>query len=79
MKTTVSITKNYQIHIPKAIREAIGLNKPGQAKIETNGKSIIITPTQSPFLKMAGKYSHLKPSKKIDIDNIRDYIDYSKA
>ena len=35
------------------------------------------SPQKSEVMKLMGKYKHLKPTKKIDIDNIRDYIDYS--
>lgn len=77
MTTTVSITSQWQIYIPEDVRRAIGLTQPSQAKLEIKDNSLIITPQASPFLKLAGKYAHLKPVKPINLDHLRDYIDYS--
>lgn len=79
MATTITITRQWQIYIPNRIRSKLGLTVPGQAKVEVKGKKLIITPQKSEVLKLAGKYKHLYRKKPIDIDNIRDYIDYSKA
>lgn len=38
-----------------------------------------ITLQKSKILKIVGKYKNIEPTKKIDIDNIRDKIDYTKA
>ena len=77
MTTQTTITPKYQLHIPVSIRKAIGLTKHGKAIIRADGGKIIIEPIkESPLLKLAGT---LKPKKKIDIDNIRDHIDYSQA
>lgn len=77
MTQTIAITKQWQIHIPKAIRKAIGLVKPGVAEIKVEADKIIITPKKSSILELAGKYSHLYKKNPIDIDNIRNNIDYS--
>lgn len=79
MTHIVAITSNFQIHIPKSVRKQIGLTKPGQAKLEVKDKSVIITPQESPFLKSMGKYAHIKPVKPIDLDNVRDYVDWTKV
>jgi bifunctional DNA-binding transcriptional regulator/antitoxin component of YhaV-PrlF toxin-antitoxin module len=77
METTVSITKQWQIYLPQKVRKAMGLKHPTQAKLNVANKTLTITPTTSPYLKHVGKYTHLKPIKPIDLDNIRDFIDYS--
>ncbi len=77
MSQTIAITRQWQIHIPKAIRKAIGMQKPGIAEIRVADKKIIITPKKSGIWELAGKYHHLYKKKPIDLDNIRDYIDYS--
>lgn len=77
MTTTVSITSQWQIYLPQSVRKAMGLTHPTQAKLEVKNKKLTVTPYQSPILSMIGKYSHLKPIKPIDLDNPRDFIDYS--
>ena len=78
MTTTVSITRQWQIYIPQSIRKELGLKYPTQAKLEVKNKKLTVTPKSNPYLKLVGKYAHIKPVKPIDLDNIRDYIDYSK-
>lgn len=41
------------------------------------GDSLVIKPKKSAVLKLAGKYKNLSAKKKINLDNIRDRIDYS--
>lgn len=77
--TTITITRQWQVHIPKNVREGLGLKTPGKAKIETKGKKIVITPKESEILKLAGSLHHLYKKKPIDIDNVRDHIDYTRA
>lgn len=77
METIVSITSQWQIYLPQEIRKAMGLKHPTQAKLQVKNKQLTLTPVTSPYLKSVGKYAHLKPVKPIDLDNIRDYIDYS--
>lgn len=77
MSQTIAITRQWQIHIPKAIRKAIGMDKPGMAEIKVENNKIIITPKKSGILELAGKYEKYAKGKNIDLDNIRDYIDYS--
>lgn len=79
MQQTISITRKWQIHIPKAARQALKLNKPGQAEVRVKGKELIIRPIESKILQLAGKYAKYAKGKKINIDKIRDYIDYSNA
>ncbi|OIO17866.1 hypothetical protein COV53_04945 [Candidatus Gottesmanbacteria bacterium CG11_big_fil_rev_8_21_14_0_20_37_11] len=77
MLQTITITPKWQIYIPEKIRLAIGLFKPTRAEITVRQGTILIKPKKSRLLQMAGKYHHLSKNKKIDLDNIRDVIDYS--
>ena len=78
MLKTISITPKWQIHIPAEFRKILGLVKPGRAEMEIIKDAIVIRPKPSPILKLAGKYRDRKPLRKIDIEKIRDKIDYSK-
>lgn len=77
MNTTISVTNKWQIHIPKSLRGALGLDKPGKVTIQAVPGKIIITPTKSTIMQYAGKLHENYNKKKIKIDNIRDLIDYS--
>lgn len=77
MQATISITSKWQIHIPKAARKALGLTKPGKVEVKTYRNKLLLTPIESPILKLAGKYEKYAKGKKINLDRIRDYIDYS--
>lgn len=79
MQTTISITSQWQIHIPKAARKALKLTKPTQVEARTEGNKLVLTPVESKILKLAGKYAKYAKGKKINLDKIRDYIDYSQA
>ena len=79
MNATTTITQKFQVHIPLAIRQAVGLTKPSQAKISAKAGKIIIEPQISPIIKSAGKYKDKQPKTQVNIDNIRDQVDYSKA
>ncbi len=74
MQTYTTITSKFQVHIPVAIREKIGLKKHGKAIIRADKKKIVIEPVESDFLSLAGKYKVKNP---IPAEKIRDYIDYS--
>ena len=77
MQTTISITRKWQIHIPKAARKALRLTKPSKAEVKVEGKKLIVVPLESKILQLAGKYAKYAKGKRINIDRIRDYIDYS--
>lgn len=79
MEATISVTRKWQIHIPKAMRHFLGAKKPGMVKIKAEKNKLIITPKRSSILDLAGSLHHLYKKKPIDIDNIREYIDYSKV
>lgn len=77
MQTTISVTRRWQIHIPKAARKALKLEKPGKMEVRVEAKELILKPVESEILKLAGKYEKYAKGKKINLDRIRDYIDYS--
>ncbi len=79
MQATISITSRWQIHIPKAARKALNLTKPGTIELIARNNQIILTPSKKTILDYAGKYHYLvnKLTKKINVNKIRDYIDYS--
>ena len=74
---TVSITSKWQVHIPVVIRKMLKLKKPTQVVISVHNGAIVMKPKESQILKMAGSLKGIKPTKTINIDRIRDYIDYS--
>ncbi|KKU71045.1 MAG: hypothetical protein UX97_C0013G0019 [Candidatus Beckwithbacteria bacterium GW2011_GWA2_47_25] len=80
MIAQTTITPRYQLHIPVSIRKAVGLTRHGRTVIRADGNKIIIEPVkESAILMLAGSLKDKKPTKKINIDKIRDYIDYSRA
>ncbi|OGG13195.1 hypothetical protein A3D77_00545 [Candidatus Gottesmanbacteria bacterium RIFCSPHIGHO2_02_FULL_39_11] len=80
MEATISLTSKWQIHIPKKMRSVLGSKKPGMVKIKAEKNKLTISPARSPILELGGKYHHYHlKHKDVDIDNIRDYIDYSEA
>lgn len=79
MKATIAITRQWQMHIPKWVREALGLDQPMPVDVEIRqGKMIISLPADSP-LKDAGKYARYARRKRFKLEDIRDHIDYSQA
>lgn len=77
MNATISITNKWQIHIPKSFRSALGLDKPGQVAIKAVPGKIIIAKAKSSIMQYAGKLHEKYNKKKINIDSVRDIIDYS--
>ena len=79
METIVSITSQWQIYLPQSVRKAMGLKHPTQAKLTVKNKQLMVTPYESPILSMFGKYAKIKPSHPINLDRIRDIIDYTQV
>ena len=75
---TASITSKWQVHIPVEIRKKAKLERPVQVEISVEKGRIILKPKQSKILKLAGKYKGRKPTRRIDLTRVRDFIDYSK-
>ena len=78
MPQVISITRQWQIYLPESIRKKIDLKKPGKAMVSIKGKKIIVEPLKSQILSLAGTLVGRKLKRKIKIDKIRDYIDYSQ-
>jgi AbrB family looped-hinge helix DNA binding protein len=78
MVQTITVTPSWQIHLPVEFRKKLGLKEPGKMEMILEKDKIILKPKKSQVLKMAGKYKDRKPQKKINIDRVRDSIDYSK-
>lgn len=74
MEMMTTITPQFQVHIPVAIRKAVGLKKHGRATISVQGKNILIKPEPVSFLSFGGAFKVKNP---IPAEKIRDYIDYS--
>ncbi len=74
---TVSITPKWQIHIPVSIRKELGLTNPTQADVYVENNTLIVKPKRSKILEMGGSLANKKPLRPINIDKIRDFIDYS--
>lgn len=77
MTITTMITSQWQVYLPEDVREMIGLTVPGQAELEVIDDGVMIRPKKSAVLKLAGKYKNLSKKRKVNLDNIRDRIDYS--
>lgn len=78
MLQTITITPSWQIHIPVELRKILGLEKPGLAEIKVVKDAFLIRPKTSPILRLAGKYAKIRPIVKIDLEKIRQKIDYSQ-
>ena len=80
MKKTMKITQQWQIYIPKKVRQSLKLNQQTELVAEIEDDKLILTPKKNSIVNLAGKYSHIhkKSQKKVDIKNIRDQIDYSE-
>ena len=80
MEATIAVTSKWQIHIPKAMRSVLGKKKPGMVTMKAQKGKLVITPQKGSILDLAGKFhKYYLKNKRIDIDHIRDYIDYSQA
>lgn len=69
-----TITPNFQVHIPVAIRELSGLTSHGPAHISAEKGKIIITAAPQGFLALGRSFEVKKP---ISAEKIREYIDLS--
>lgn len=77
MEVTATITPQFQIHIPVAIRMKAGFTHHGPVTIRADAGRIIIEKKRGKtILDLAGKYKARGKRVKIDLANIRDYIDY---
>lgn len=78
MQTIATITPKFQIHIPRAIREKAGFLQHGPVVMRADGGKIVIEKRKGKsILDLAGSIKPKGKAKNIDIDNIRDYINYA--
>lgn len=74
------MTRNWQIQIPKIIREQLNITKPTQMAVTTQADgSIVVKPVKSEIRQMAGTFkNYAKKKPEMDFSRMRDYIDYSE-
>ncbi len=78
MEQIVTITPKFQVHLPKKIREKAGFLTHGPVVMRADKGEITIRKRKGKsILDLAGVIKPKGKAKTIDIDNIRDYIDYS--
>lgn len=78
MEQTISITQQWQIYLPQNVRKKVGLTKPTMVNLRVEKGKIVVQPIKSRVLKLGGILSAAKPKTKINIEKIRDSIDYSQ-
>ena len=76
MTATIAVTSNWQIHIPKAMRELIGLKKPGMVEVSAKRGTLSVKPKKSGILALGGSLHSYYKKNPINVDKIRDHIDY---
>lgn len=77
MTMTAAITNNWQLHVPLAARKIAGFDKPGLVSITVKVGGLTIKPKKSRLLSLVGSLHKDYLKNPIDIDNVRDIIDYS--
>lgn len=78
MKKTISITSNWQIHIPKEVREKLNLSAPGKVDIVLEKNSFVLKPNRSSILDLAGILKESAKKHPLPLEDVRDYIDYGE-
>lgn len=71
---TVTLTSQYQLHIPKAMRELVGLMAHGKIQFHAEPGKLVITPV--PDLDLRQFAGSVPNQPNISVENVRDYIDY---
>jgi len=74
MTFQTTITPNFQVHIPVAVRKKAGIKFHGRALIKVEKGRIIIEALPKGFLKLGGKFSVEKP---VPAEKIREITDLS--
>lgn len=78
MEQLLTITRQWQIYLPEEIRRQLRIKQPGKAKAVVRKGQVLIKPLKSRILSLAGALAGQKPKKKIKIEKIREFIDYSQ-
>jgi len=79
MSTTIAITSNWQLHIPQVIRGLVGFQAPGEVVATVKTGVVTLRPKKSKILSLAGDLHLLYKKKPINLDRVRDEIDYTQA
>ena len=79
MTLTVALTNNWQLHVPLVARKIAGLDRPGLVNVTVKMGQLVVTPKKSKILSLAGSLHHDYVKNPLNIDKIRDEIDYSQA
>lgn len=79
MEQIITVTNNWQIHIPILARKKLGLKKPGLLKATVEKNKLVLTPKKSSLLSLGGSLKKTYQKNPINLEKIRDYIDYSQA
>lgn len=69
------ITQKSQVHIPAAVRRAVGLQPNSRVIVRAEGARVIIEPDKSSVLGLAGSFMVAKP---IPAEEIRKHIVYGE-
>jgi bifunctional DNA-binding transcriptional regulator/antitoxin component of YhaV-PrlF toxin-antitoxin module len=75
MTTTISMTNRWQVHIPDAIRKTLNIDRAIQFNVSVENGAIVLRPRKSSLDKHFGAF---KTNKKVDIENLREKVDYSE-
>lgn len=67
------------MHVPLAVRQIAGLERPGMVTITTKPGKFFVSPKQSKILTLGGIFHKDYLKNPVNIDKIRDEIDYSQA
>lgn len=79
MTVAISITNNWQFHVPLEARKIVGLKKGGKATLTVKDGELIIRPRDSKILSLGGTLNSLYKKRPVNIDKIREEIDLSSV
>lgn len=78
MTTQVTMTDNWQIHLPKKFRQSLGLSSSTVFTAVLQDDIITLKPQKSQLFSASKATRAQAKKQKIKIDKVRDLIDYSK-
>ena len=78
MTTQVTMTDNWQIHLPKKFRQSLGLFGGTVFTAVLQGETITLKPMKSDLFSVSKVTRTKAKQQKIKIEKVRDLIDYSK-
>jgi len=79
MTMTAAITSNWQLHVPLAARKMAGFDRPGLVNITVKAGEITVKPKKSKLLSLVGSLHEDYLRNPINVDRVRDIIDYSQV